>query len=562
MALGIALGVSLGPAAPAIAQSRTITVQSAEQLIAAIGSNRTIRVAPGSYQLDRVPRVNTKHVSWQRVHDGWQLIIDNVANLTIEGSRSNKPQLLVNARYAWVLRFKRARNVRLRDLILGHTPAGRCSGGVVAFARSKNVQVIRSELFGSGTVGVGLDKVSGFHMSQSTVRDCTYGIMTIKDSSRVRFSRSTFRDNREYDLIDITGTPNVRLDHCTVENNWTNRGGGYALFKLDNHSSIQLSGGSYRKNNIENFINRPRRMRLSGSASFQRDVRRRLQRIDPRFNQIYRVTRYRQWIVTGTQAGLVFWNTNTGQPDHVHKAFISNSLLVDGNHLWAGTYRTVLRFDGLRHKVYVRNSNARGHAVFRGPNGAMWARQGAQYWRYDAQRDQLTAARMPWLPGRAYAVATTPDRAVWSIDFMASIRRYHNGATKTYRLKSPEYPGRDPRSFHVAANGELWVSDFGTGFYRYDPNNDRFVRDPTVADKGAGIAVDTQNGRLWLGHYTRGVYLQRPLKPARFFAFPGLGYMRDLHADANGDLWVAGWNALVRLHRQSGTWKREQFVIQ
>lgn len=556
----VALAVMIVEAAPAAAKNRTITVNSAAQLIAAIGSNRTIRVVPGRYELDRVPHTNSAHVRWTKVFDGWQLVIANVSNLTITGTAANKPRLLVHPRYAWVLEFDNARNVKLRHLVLGHVRAGYCVGGVVAFKRSRNVHISNSELFGSGTIGVGLTNVRGFDMTGSLIHDCTYGILSIKNSSRVRFARSTFRNNREFDLIEIRGSRNVRFDHCTMSQNHTNRGGGYALFKLDKKSSIIIRGGQFRRNGIDTFINRPGRMRLIGSVKFKRTVRRKLHRADPRFNQIYRVTRYRRWIVTGTQAGIVFWNPRTGQVDLLQKAFISNSFLVDGKYLWAGTYRNVFRFDGMHVKRYLRR-NARGHSVFRGPNGSVWARQGNHYWRYDSTSDRLAAATPRWAPGRSYAIATTPNRALWSISFMSSIRRYQHQSAKTYRLRSAEYPGRDPRSFYVSPSGELWVSDFGSGFYRYDAATDRFVHDPTVSDKGAGIAIDSQRNWIWLGHYTNGVYLKRPNAKPRFFSFPGLGYMRDLHLDPNGDLWVGGWNALVRLYSSGGAWKRERFVV-
>ena len=220
---------------------------------------------------------------------------------------------------------------------------------VVAFKRSRNVRISNSELFGSGTIGVGLTNVHGFDMTGSVIHDCTYGILSIKSSSRVRFARSTFRNNREFDLIEISGSRNVRFDHCTVSQNHTTRGGGYALFKLDKKSSIIIRGGQFRRNRVDTFINRPGRMRVIGSAQFERTLRRKLHRGDLRFNQIYRVTRYRRWIVTGTQAGIVFWNPRTGQVDLLQKAFISNSFLVDGKYLWAGTYRNVWGWEAGTH---------------------------------------------------------------------------------------------------------------------------------------------------------------------------------------------------------------------
>ncbi len=548
---------------PAVAaQTRTITVRTAGQLIQALGPDRTIRVMPGTYQLDAVPRTNTRHVSWTKVYDGWQLNVRNVKNLSIVAGPGAKPRLLVKARYAWVIKFDNARNVWLRGLVLGHIPKGGCVGGVVAFKQSRNIRIDDSELFGSGTIGVGLDKVTRFTMRRSTIRDCTYGILTIKDSRYVRFADSTFKNNAEFDLIEITRSPNVRFQNCVVEGNRTGKSGGYALFKLDRRSNVILRGGRYRNNSIDRFVNHARRLRTVGSKQFRNSIDLQVRKPDPQFNQIYTLVRYRRWLVTGTQAGIAFWDPTTGNIDVVEKAFISSTLLRQGRYLWAGTYRYVFRFDGLKVKRYLRTPNARGHAVFRGPNGGVWARQGKRYWRYDSSRDRMIPTKPRWAPGYSpYSVAFTKNRTAWTLNFMRGISRHQNGRTKTYRLRSTDYPGRDPRAFYVAANGELWVSDFTSGFYRYDSSLDRFVRDPTVTNKGVGIAVDTRNNRTWLGHYTRGVYLKRAGKQARFFAFPKLGYMRALHVDLNGDLWVAGWKGMVRMYRQRGKWLRQRYMI-
>jgi hypothetical protein len=41
-----------------------------------------------------------------------------------------------------------------------------------------------------------------------------------------------------------------------------------------------------------------------------------------------------------------------------------------------------------------------------------------------------------------------------------------------------------------------------------------------------------------------------------------LRYMRAVHLETKtGDLWVAGWNGLVRIHRKGGAWKQQVFVV-
>lgn len=375
-----------GTAAPG---SRTITVKTADELLLAIGSNRTIRVQSGHYRLDLVSQRTHAHVFWTRVFDGHQVNVRNVKNLKLIGVGTKPPVLEVAPRYAWVLRFVKSQNVALENLVLGHTRSGFCVGGVVAFERSKNVKVARSELYGSGTIGVSLKQVAGFLMDRSTIRDCTYGILEISRSKNVRFQRSEFRNNREYDLIEIKRTRNVRFDQCTMTYNRTNIGGGYALFKLDKRSSVIVNGGTYAHNSLDAFTNAPKRLRVIGSAALKRHVNQQLQRADPRFNMIYRVIRYRTWIVTGSQAGIVFWDPKTQKVVYRKKAFISASFLVQGKYLWAGTYRNVFRFDGTKLKQVRHSSKVRGFTVFGGPGGSVLVRQRKNYWEYDAKQDAL-----------------------------------------------------------------------------------------------------------------------------------------------------------------------------
>ena len=542
---------------------RTLTVHSAEQFVRALGSNRTIRVMPGTYVLTDASGNTSSHVSWSDQYDGKQLDVSKVKNLRIVGVGRTRPRLLARPRYAWVLRFAKSQNVTLENLVIGHTAAGSCRGGVVAFERSNKAQILRSELFGSGTIGVELDRVKGFLMDRSVIRGCTYGILTIKRSAGVKFLRSTFRDNHKFDLIHIYSSRNVRFERCVVTNNRTGLGGGYALFKLDRTSNVILQGGTYAKNTIDTFINRPKRLRVIGAAKLKKTIQRLINRPDPQYNQIYRVARYRKWVVTASQAGIAFIDAGTGQVVHLKKAYISSSLLVVGKHLWVGTYRNVFRFDGLRAKSYAYTPRGRGNHVLRGPRGEVYVRGSAgSFTRYDNKRDRLVAFSSAWSPSfRPYDVVFQPG-VVWAVNMMAYVGRWQGGQWFYYRRSGYQYVGRDPRRFYVAPGGRLWVADFRDGFFYYDPGRDAFLRDPVVSDKGSDMAVDRKRKRTWFLHYTRGIYLKRPGKAVLHIDLSRLRYMRAVTLEPRtGDLWVAGWNGLVRLHKKGGVWKQQSYLV-
>lgn len=593
----LVINVCTSPAARARVATKTgssvFRVSTVSKLLNAIGSNRVILVEPGTYDLGS-PGVMSSlpaggSLRARRVHDGLELEIRGVKNLTIRaakptisgkihGAWDSRPRILARPRYAFVLRFVSCSKITLDNLVLGHTMAGYCRGGVLAAERSSDIQVKASELFGSGTVGVDLKKVAGFAMDRSVIRDCTYGIANVEKSVKVRFFDTRLEGNRKFDLVELRKSPGVRFTRCTFKRNRTELGQGNAFFKLDKGSSLTLVSCSFSTNTFDIFTNRPHRLQVEGSKAFKKLISGWLRRPDPQYNQIYSVTRYRKWIVTGSQAGLAFFDPASGKVVKLVKAYITSDLVVRGKHLWASGYRRIMRFDSLRMKTYLPSKKTRGSLLMEGPKGELLIKQHKlvhepdHFWRYDSLNDNfvpMSVAGPRLLPsglGGALvwilsAVMVRKNGQIWIIDFMRSLMRYDRAKLFTFKTGGRVYPGKNPKSFYEDPYGRLWVMDFKHGFLRYDDVNEVFVRDPTVADKGSAMAVDRKRGRTWMLHYTDGVHLKEKKKPARFFNLSGLRYMRSLHLDPNGDLWVGGWNALVRIYKTRNGWRQQSFVV-
>lgn len=291
-------------------------------------------------------------------------------------------------------------------------------------------------------------------------------------------------------------------------------------------------------------------------------------KLDPRYNQIYKVVRYRKWVVTGTQAGIVFFNARTGKIEKLYKAFISNTFVLQGQYLWAGTYRKVIRFDGTKSKRIIKLSAARGISLFGAPNGEIFAKSGTRIWQCDAQRSRCKYLSRKSL--RRWGLHTVrgayhvviQKNATWSVSFMSSLSRWSNGRLTRYRIRSKKYPGSDPRKVIVTDSDQVIVSDFSNGFYFYLPRKDRFVRLPIVKRKASDAGVHVGNKFLWLLHYTLGLYLKAPGKPVKFFNLQHLEYMRSLFVEKNGTtVWVAGWNQLIRFDWKDGKWKQRSYRV-
>lgn len=305
-------------------------------------------------------------------------------------------------------------------------------------------------------------------------------------------------------------------------------------------------------------------------GAYRSSCRKLLPHEDPKFNMIYRVTRYRQWAVTGTQGGMVFFDVDTGKIALIHPAFIANSFVVSGRHLWAGTYNTLVRFDGTQKKEMLRFKQGRGVDIWQTPQGILVARKGGQYWQYNAKTDNmdpLSRSQRQMLhlsrTGNDYSVTFAPGGPVWSVQFMSAVLRHEGDQTVRYPIGSSGYSGTDPRRVIVSSNGQIWVADFVHGFFFYHPSQDTFVRLPIATSKGSDVAVDPVRKRLWLLHYTEGLYMKDPQHPVRYFNLQHLQYLRSMYLEPNGQtLWIGGWKHLVRMQQnKTGTWEFRSYKV-
>jgi hypothetical protein len=250
---------------PPIEGVRDVEVRTAEELQAAIAPNTRILVQPGELNLATIwagpdPRVRefitsdgeeepppgTEYVRWTNPYDGWEMEIHDVTNLQLVGIGEQKPRIVTTPRYAWVLRFVDASGITLSNLSLGHTESGYCLGGVLSFERTEDVTVRDADLFGSGTYGVGLVEAKRVVFERTTIHDCTYGIAQIQGSEEVEFRDSTFRENREFDLIEVRSSRGVRFTGCTFKRN--RAGEDDSLFLLEGRSRVEVRNCTFRDN--------------------------------------------------------------------------------------------------------------------------------------------------------------------------------------------------------------------------------------------------------------------------------------------------------------------------
>ena len=124
------------PAQTVAARDGVYTVTNTEELIAAIGPDREIRLAEGTYDFSSADSyaqpTESPYCFWQETYDGFELVVQDVKNLTITGAGKNHVVLSAVPRYAQVLRLQNCENVSLTGFTAGHTKEpGYCVGGVL-----------------------------------------------------------------------------------------------------------------------------------------------------------------------------------------------------------------------------------------------------------------------------------------------------------------------------------------------------------------------------------------------------------------------------------------------
>ncbi len=248
------------------------TVKTVEAFVKAIGSDKTIVLDELDFHLSKLVETSG-NTSLQECYDGKELVISNIKNLIIKG-RSKKSQLITEPAYGFVLIFKNCENIVIENITAGHGPKrGYCTGGVFAFTNCKNITLKNNVLYGSGTVGVELTNVENFVANKTTIKECTYYIMTATNSKNVTFNKCKFYDNQQFDLIILENCQNFTYKKCSITNNSIGEFGlkinvtNYSLFNLDKDCrNIMLKKCKVKGNKIGYFANYKSRITLKKTS--------------------------------------------------------------------------------------------------------------------------------------------------------------------------------------------------------------------------------------------------------------------------------------------------------
>lgn len=266
---------------------------------------------------------------------------------------------------------------------------------------------------------------------------------------------------------------------------------------------------------------------------------------NPELNQIYEIIAFQGNIVTATQGGIVIWQNNQPKVVTVKPDSICTNLIVWQNQLWVGCQYRLWRYDGKQWQSYLHNPqySENSYQLLLDNKGDLLVTYQGKLLRYNSQLDEFVADPNLGNIQTGYNLIYSQNGELWQIYFLEAI----TANSRRFPIKSSSYQGSDPRKLIEDSQGNLWVVDFNDGFYFYEPKKQEFIRFPEIANQGSDIAVDSQTGTIYLLHYRDGLYVKKTEEKIKFINLSSLEYMRDLYLDKQGNLWIAGWNSLLKL---------------
>lgn len=217
-------------------KSKTVTVDDINQFVKAIGSDKIIRLKTSKLIVSNaVQAANNEYLTVKPVEKGWELEIRNVKNLKIIGTVNQPVKLITNTRQAAVLSFKNCENI-----VISHVEAGHAAGkgvskeGVLVFKDCKNIQINESVVSGSGSEGLTFLNVKEVSLKNLTIKGCSSGAMTVKNSSNIYFEGGRLTNNQAFDLISIFDSENITFEKCKIDFNRAGKGQEYDAYTLFN----------------------------------------------------------------------------------------------------------------------------------------------------------------------------------------------------------------------------------------------------------------------------------------------------------------------------------------
>lgn len=242
------------------------------ELIRALGSERTIYLNSGRYDLS----FNDSLLSFSPYYSkdtvsGMGMVFHDLKNVKFIGK--GKVELITTNYDDWVLNFRDCEGISFENMTVGHDTPTDCEGGTASFENSSDIEFKNVGLYGCGTTGLVLDRVSNFRFKKSEIYKCTFNLVFIRDSRNIKFKKSIFRDSEKLHMFIFDNTENVLFKKCEFKHNRQTRKVVWqdldiAFLKVEKATSpIDFVKCKFRNNSFDEFCNNMLPVRIK-SCSF------------------------------------------------------------------------------------------------------------------------------------------------------------------------------------------------------------------------------------------------------------------------------------------------------
>lgn len=207
-------------AAACLGAQNLVHVTDAQELVQAIGSDRTVILAPGDYLLSEVAQISNPAVSWKQDSSGGpRLVIRKVSNLTLRAEQASAT-LQISSRSACTLAFDDCRNLALENLTILHPQASiGLSSKALRFDACEGVRVAGCDISGGGALGIYAQGCIGILVRASIIRNCASGAFWASEAQDLRLELTTLTGNECSPLLSFSDCRSVVLDSCRIEKN-------------------------------------------------------------------------------------------------------------------------------------------------------------------------------------------------------------------------------------------------------------------------------------------------------------------------------------------------------
>lgn len=244
------------PAQTVAARDGVYTVTNTEELIAAIGPDRKIRLAEGTYDFSSADSyaqpTENPYCFWQETYDGFELVVQDVKNLTITGAGKNHVVLSAVPRYAQVLRLQNCENVSLTGFTAGHTKEpGYCVGGVLYLDGCADISIRDLGLYGCGVTGVYAQGCTNVSVANSDIYECSYNGVQVVNCLGVNVTNCRIYDlgKGEWEageVFSLDSSSDITISGCEISDNLT-----CTLVRSTGTDLVTLKNNVFRGNEVK-----------------------------------------------------------------------------------------------------------------------------------------------------------------------------------------------------------------------------------------------------------------------------------------------------------------------